>query len=51
MLPHHVVTGPAGAPVLVLSNSLSTTYDLWEPQVRSLSDELVLAHLGVGGDA
>jgi 3-oxoadipate enol-lactonase len=30
--------GPADAPVVVLSNSLGTTLELWEPQVRALSE-------------
>jgi 3-oxoadipate enol-lactonase/4-carboxymuconolactone decarboxylase len=29
--------GPAGAPVLVLSNSLGTALEMWEPQIASLS--------------
>lgn len=35
---HHVVDGPAGAPVLVLSNSLGTTHEMWEPQVAPLAE-------------
>lgn len=35
---HHVVDGPAGAPALVLSNSLGTTRELWEPQVAPLAE-------------
>ncbi len=35
---HHVVDGPAGAPALVLSNSLGTTLELWEPQVAPLAE-------------
>lgn len=35
---HHVVDGPAGAPALVLSNSLGTTLDMWEPQVAPLAE-------------
>ena len=34
--------GPDGAPVVVLSNSLGTTLEMWEPQVPALS-----AHFGV----
>jgi 3-oxoadipate enol-lactonase len=30
--------GPADAPVVVLSNSLGTTLEMWEPQVRALSE-------------
>jgi 3-oxoadipate enol-lactonase len=38
MIPHHVVTGPEDAPVLVLSNSLGTTYEMWNPQIERLSE-------------
>jgi 3-oxoadipate enol-lactonase len=38
MVPHHVVTGPAGAPVVVLSNSLGSTYAMWDAQVDALSE-------------
>jgi 3-oxoadipate enol-lactonase len=34
---HHEVTGPAGARVLVLSNSLGTDMRMWDPQVEALS--------------
>jgi len=30
------MSGPAGAPVLVLGNSLGTTVELWEPQLEGL---------------
>ena len=32
MIPHHLVTGPEDAPTLVLSNSLGTTLQMWDPQ-------------------
>lgn len=35
---HHEVHGPDGAPVLVLSSSLGTTTELWEPQLGALSE-------------
>lgn len=35
---HHVVDGPVGAPALVLSNSLGTTLEMWEPQVARLTE-------------
>jgi 3-oxoadipate enol-lactonase len=35
---HHVVDGPVGAPALVLSNSLGTTLEMWEPQVAPLAE-------------
>jgi 3-oxoadipate enol-lactonase len=36
---HHVVDGPAGAPPVVLLNSLGATLDMWDRQVASLSAE------------
>jgi 3-oxoadipate enol-lactonase len=38
MVPQHAVTGPAGAPVVVLSNSLGSTYAMWDAQVDALSE-------------
>jgi 3-oxoadipate enol-lactonase len=35
---HHVVDGPATSPPLVLSNSLGTTLEMWDPQVPSLAE-------------
>jgi 3-oxoadipate enol-lactonase len=35
---HSRLEGPAGAPIVVLSNSLGTTHAMWEPQVPALSD-------------
>jgi 3-oxoadipate enol-lactonase len=32
------IEGPAGAPVLLLSNSLGTSLEAWEPQVEALRD-------------
>src|SRR5918993_257564 len=32
------LTGPVGAPVVVFSNSLGTTLEMWDAQVRALSD-------------
>jgi 3-oxoadipate enol-lactonase len=37
MIPHHRVTGPEDAPVLVLSNSLGTTLRMWDPQAKALA--------------
>lgn len=34
---HHVVDGPEGAPVLVLSGSLGSALEMWEPQVPALA--------------
>lgn len=35
---HHVVTGPADAPVVVLSNSLGSTYAMWDAQAEALAE-------------
>ena len=34
----HTVTGPADAPVVVLSNSLGATRGMWDPQVPALAE-------------
>jgi 3-oxoadipate enol-lactonase len=34
--------GPAGAPVVVLSNSLGTTLAMWQPQMAALSEQLAV---------
>ncbi|HEY3614634.1 MAG TPA: 3-oxoadipate enol-lactonase [Gaiellales bacterium] len=34
--------GPAGAPVVVLSNSLGTTLAMWEPQMAALSERFAV---------
>ncbi|HET9077982.1 MAG TPA: 3-oxoadipate enol-lactonase [Acidimicrobiales bacterium] len=46
------VDGPSGAPVLVLSNSLGTTSDMWQPQMEELSARFRVVryeHRGHGG--
>ncbi|ABG04540.1 3-oxoadipate enol-lactonase [Rubrobacter xylanophilus DSM 9941] len=48
---HHVVEGPADAPVLVLSSSLGTTHRMWDPQVPALRERFRLVrydHRGHG---
>ena len=48
------VEGPPGAPVLVLSNSLGTTADMWRPQLPSLCARFRVVryeHRGHGGTA
>jgi 3-oxoadipate enol-lactonase len=35
---HHVVEGPAGAPALLVSNSLGSTLDMWAPQMPALTE-------------
>lgn len=47
-----LLEGPAGAPVLVLGNSLGTTREIWEPQVAVLGERFRLLryeHRGHGG--
>src|SRR5438093_8175646 len=34
---HHLVEGPDGAPVLLLSNSLGTTLEMWDSQMPVLA--------------
>jgi 3-oxoadipate enol-lactonase len=50
----HRLRGPAGAPALVLSNSLGTTQELWERQVPGLAEQfrvLTYDHSGHGSSA
>lgn len=49
---HHRLDGPEGASVLVLSSSLGTTHEMWEPQLPALSRSfrvLRYDHPGHGG--
>ncbi|CAA9429044.1 MAG: Beta-ketoadipate enol-lactone hydrolase [uncultured Rubrobacteraceae bacterium] len=49
---HHVLEGPEDAPVLVLSNSLGTTLDMWDEQAPALRERFRLLrydHRGHGG--
>ena len=39
---HHVVEGRPDAPTLVLSSSLGTTHEMWEPQVDALAERFRL---------
>ncbi len=41
---HHEVTGPAGAPAVVLSNSLGTTLAMWDPQRDALAGHRVVRY-------
>lgn len=36
---NYSIEGPANAPVLLMSNSLGTSLEMWDPQARALSDE------------
>jgi 3-oxoadipate enol-lactonase len=49
MIPHHVVTGPADAPPLVLSNSLGTTLAMWDPQADTLAEHFRLIRYDTRG--
>jgi 3-oxoadipate enol-lactonase len=49
VVPRPVVTGPVGAPVLVLSNSLGTDHRMWEPQVAALSERFRVVRYDVRG--
>ena len=51
---HHRLDGPPSGPVLLLSNSLATTIDVWDPQVPALTRThrvLRYDHPGHGGTA
>ena len=49
MIPHHTVTGPRDAPVLVLSNSLGTTFGMWDPQAEALARRFRLVRYDTRG--
>jgi 3-oxoadipate enol-lactonase len=49
MIPHHRVTGPEGAPALVLSNSLGATLEMWRPQARALARKFRLIRYDTRG--
>ena len=34
---HHTLNGPPDAPVVLLSDSLGTSYEMWAPQYPALS--------------
>jgi 3-oxoadipate enol-lactonase len=37
---HYALSGPAGSPVLVLSNSLGTNFSMWDPQLTEFEKRL-----------
>lgn len=37
---HYTLSGPAGAPVLVLSNSLGTNFSMWDPEMPAFEKHL-----------
>jgi 3-oxoadipate enol-lactonase len=48
----HTVDGPAGAPVVVLSNPIGTALEVWEPQLTALASRFRVVrydHRGQGG--
>lgn len=49
MIPHHVVTGPEDAPVLVLSNSLGAALEMWDPQAEALAERFRLVRYDTRG--
>jgi 3-oxoadipate enol-lactonase len=49
MIPHHTVTGPHDAPLLILSNSLGTTLEMWDPQVERLAERFRLVRYNTRG--
>jgi 3-oxoadipate enol-lactonase len=49
MIPHHVVTGPADAPALVLANSLGSSLAMWDPQAGALAERLRLVRYDIRG--
>ncbi|HEY6891683.1 MAG TPA: 3-oxoadipate enol-lactonase [Solirubrobacter sp.] len=49
MIPHHTVTGPEDAPVLVLSNSLGTTHEMWDAQADALAERFRLVRYDTRG--
>lgn len=46
---HHTVEGPADAPVLVLSNSLGTTLEMWDDQAPALAERFRLVRFDSRG--
>ena len=54
MTPHRLLTGPAGAPVVVLANSLGTDLSMWDGVAAALGGRFRLLrfdHRGHGGSA
>lgn len=46
---HHRLDGPAGAPVVVLSNSLGSSLEMWDPVVAGLSDRFRVVRYDLRG--
>lgn len=49
MIVHHVLTGPADAPPLVLSNSLGADLRMWDPQADALAERFRLVRYDTRG--
>lgn len=49
MIPYSIVDGPAGAPVLVLANSLGATVEMWEPQLPALAERFRVVRFDTRG--
>jgi 3-oxoadipate enol-lactonase len=49
MIPFHTITGPEDAPVLVLSNSLGATLEMWDPQADTLAEHFRLVRYDTRG--
>lgn len=49
MIVHHVVTGAADAPPLVLSNSLGADLRMWDPQAEALAERFRLVRYDTRG--
>src|SRR4051794_29840967 len=49
MIPFHTITGPEDAPVLVLSNSLGATLEMWNPQAGPLAERFRLVRYDTRG--
>jgi 3-oxoadipate enol-lactonase len=46
---HHVVDGPADAPVLVLAGSLGSTTEMWRPQLPALAEHFRVVRIDLRG--
>lgn len=46
---HHVVTGPEGAPVVVLANSLGSTHAMWDAQADVLAERFRVVRFDARG--
>ena len=46
---HHRLEGPADAPVVVFSNSLGTTLEMWDDQAAALADRFRVLRFDTAG--